>query len=54
MADSKISYVPVDLEGWLFIAACSNLTLKLLHQRTLSFLGGLTGVSYINISIRLT
>ena len=53
-ADSKILYVPVGWEEWLFIAARLNLILQLLHQRTLSFLGALEGVSYINISIRLT
>ena len=53
-ADIKILYVPVSWEGCLFIHASSNLTLKLFHQRTLCFLGGLEGVPYTNISIRLT
>ena len=53
IVDSKILYVPVDWVGWLFIAACSNLTLQLLHQSTLIVLGGLPEVSYVNISIRL-
>ena len=35
-----ILHVPNGWEGWLFIAACSNLALKLLHQLTLSFLRG--------------
>ena len=52
-ADNKILYVPVGWEGWLFIAACLNLALKLLHQVTLSFLEGMEKVPY-NISIRLT
>ena len=42
-AGSKLLYAPVGWEGWLFIAACSNLILNLLHQRTLSFVGGLEG-----------
>ena len=46
--------MPVDWEGWLFIAACSNLALKLLHQITLGFLGGMEEVSYNYISVRLT
>ena len=45
-ADNKILYVPLGWEGWLFIAAYSNLALKLLHQLFLSFLGGFEGVSY--------
>ena len=53
-ADNKILYVPVGWEGWLFIAAYSKLALKLLHQLTLSFLGGMGEVSYNNISMRLT
>ena len=49
-ADNKILYVPVGWEGWLFIAAYSKLALKLLHQLTLSVLGGF----WLNISMRLT
>ena len=52
-ADKQIRYVPVGWEGWLFIAAHSKLALKLLHQLTLSFLGGMGEVSYNNISMRL-
>ena len=52
-AGNKILYVPVDWEGWLFIVAYLKLALKLLHQITLSFLGGM-GEVYNNISMRLT
>ena len=52
-ADNKILYVPVGWEGWLFIDAYSKLALKLLHQLTLSFLGGMGDTSLNNISIRL-
>ena len=40
IADSKILYVPVGWDGWLFIAAYSKLALKLLHQLTLRFSWG--------------
>ena len=46
-ADQKILYMPVGWEGWSFIAVCSNLALKLLHQFFLRFLGGLGEVSKI-------
>ena len=49
-AGNKILYVAVGWEGWLFIAAYSKLALKLLHQLTLSVLGGF----WLNISMRLT
>ena len=52
-ADNKILYVPVGWEGWLFIDAYSKLALKLLHQLTLSFLGGMGDTSLNNISMRL-
>ena len=45
-ADNQIRYVPVGWEGWLFIAVYSKLALKLLHQLTLSFLGGM-GEKYV-------
>ena len=44
-ADNKTLYVPVGWEGWLFIAAYSKLAFTLLHQLTLSFLGGMGEVS---------
>ena len=44
-AESKILYVPLGWEGWLFIAAYSKLALTLLRQLTLSFLGGTGEVS---------
>ena len=47
-------YVSVGWEGWLFIAAYSKQALTLLHQLTLSFLGGMKEVSYNNILMRLT
>ena len=52
--DNKILYMPVGWERSLFIAAYSKLALKLLHQLTLSFLGGMEEVSYNNILMRLT
>ena len=53
-ADNKILYESVGWEGWLFMATYSKLALKLLHQLTLSFLGGMGEMSYNNISMRLT
>ena len=52
--DNKILYVSVGWEGGLFIAAYFKLALKLLHQLTLSFLGGMGEGSYNSISMRLT
>ena len=36
-ADNKILYMPAGWEEWLFLAACLNLVLKLLHQLKFSW-----------------
>ena len=49
-AGNKILYVPNGWEGWLFIAAFSNLALKLLHQLTLRFLWGVVQLYFNEVN----